>query len=148
MKLGLLGFALIAVLGCQATDSNNRYLVKTIGNASRSVEATVLTAEPVTIVELTSGAGATAGGYLGGGIAADNSDSAGVIIAGIIAGAIVGDAIEGAGNRLSGTEYLIKTETGLMLTVAQVNEGNDILLAGENCILVYGYPNRLVKDPR
>jgi outer membrane lipoprotein SlyB len=141
--------ALAGLAGCAATnDGQGVYRVQSVGNAQRSMEAVVLTSKPVLIVRANSGAGANAGGLAGGVIAAENSDNAGVIIAGIIAGAVIGDAIESTGNRFNGREYVIETSRGVILTVAQVDDGSDIFEAADNVILVYGYPHRLIKDPR
>lgn len=136
------------LLASCTTDNVGKYRVQSIGNAQRSVTATVLSAGPVLITKDTSGAGANAGGALGGAMAFDGSDSAAVLVAGIIAGAVIGNALEAQGNTYEGTEYIIETETGLLLTVAQVNKTGEIFKAGERVILVYGYPHKLVRDPR
>ncbi len=81
-------------------------------------------------------------------MALDNSDSATALIAGIIAGAVVGDLLEANGKTYDGTEYVIESEAGLLLTVAQVNSGEEVFSKGDRVILVYGYPHRLIKDPR
>lgn len=130
-------------------DGVGKYRVQSVGNAQRSVAAIVLSAKPVLITKDTSGAGANAGGALGGAIALDNnSDSAAALVAGVIAGAVVGDLVEAHGNTYEGTEYVIESTSGLILTVAQPNEKNDIFSQGDRVILVYGYPHRLIKDPR
>ena len=144
-----LTFMLLGLAGCAATnDGQGVYRVQSVGNAQRSMEAVVLTAKPVLIVRSNSGAGANAGGLAGGVIAAENSDDAGVIIAGIIAGAVIGDAIESSGNRFNGHEYVIENKRGALLTVAQVDDGSEIFEPSDNVILIYGYPHRLIKDPR
>ena len=74
--------------------------------------------------------------------------SVAIIIAGIIGGAIIGNNIEASAGVLQGHEYLLETETGKLLTVAQPDSGNDILGIGSAAILVYGYPHRLTRDPR
>jgi outer membrane lipoprotein SlyB len=81
-------------------------------------------------------------------LAAESSDNAAIIIAGIIGGAIIGNNIEASAGVLQGHEYLLETETGKLLTVAQPDSGNDILGIGSAAILVYGYPHRLTRDPR
>lgn len=142
-------FILLGLAGCAATnDGQGVYRVQSVGNAQRSMEAVVLTAKPVLIVRSNSGTGANAGGLAGGVIAAENSDDAGVIIAGIIAGAVIGDAIESSGNRFNGHEYVIENKRGALLTVAQIDNGSEIFEPSDNVILIYGYPHRLIKDPR
>lgn len=132
----------------QPHDGQGQYRIATIGNSQRSIPAVVISAKKVTIKELNSGAYAEAGGWLGGAIAAEGSDNSAVIIAGIIAGAVVGNAIEDAKNTYAGTEYIIQAESGRLFTVAQVDSNADILKKGDKALLVYGYPHRLMKDPR
>jgi|TARA_Y100000768_G_scaffold236533_1_gene178897 outer membrane lipoprotein SlyB len=153
MKLKTYLPLLIVLLGgCfsvnQPHDGQGQYRIATIGNSQRSIPAVVISAKKVTIKELNSGAYAEAGGWLGGAIAAEDSDNSAVIIAGIIAGAVVGNAIEDAKNTYAGTEYIIQAESGRLFTVAQVDSNADILKKGDKALLVYGYPHRLMKDPR
>lgn len=133
---------------CTSVDGTGRYRIESIGNARRSVEAEVISATPAYIQDGTTGAGAALGGAAGGSIAANNSDDIGVIIAGIIGGILIGDSVEGLNNIHDATEYVIQTSTGAILTVAQINSGNDIYMGGDKVILVYGYPARLIRDPR
>jgi len=132
MKLKTYLPLLIVLLGgCfsvnQPHDGQGQYRIATIGNSQRSIPAVVISAKKVTIKELNSGAYAEAGGWLGGAIAAEDSDNSAVIIAGIIAGAVVGNAIEDAKNTYAGTEYIIQAESGRLFTVAQVDSNADIL---------------------
>ena len=134
-------------IACSSVDGTGKYRVQTIGNAERSVRAVVLSAEAVYIQGDTSGVGSALGATAGGGIASGGSDNAAVIIAGIILGAVIGDYIEGQDNVYPATQYVIETTNGILLTVAQIDEGNDIFMKGDNVILVHGYPNRLILDP-
>ena len=138
---------LVFTSSCSTQDGVGRYRVQSIGHAQRSVEATVISARDAYISLETSGAGGAMGGALGGAIAGNNSDNAGVIIAGIIGGILIGNAIEAAGNNILATEYVIKTDYGVLLTVAQINNGNPIFTKGNRVILVYGYPARLIPNP-
>ena len=153
MKVRLfLPICIFALSGCfsvnQPHDGYGQYRIATIGNSQRSIPAVVISARKVTIKELNSGAYAEAGGWLGGAMAAENSDNSAVIIAGVIAGAVVGNAMEDAKNIIAGTEYVIEADTGRLFTVAQVDANSDILKKGDRALLVYGYPHKLVKDPR
>jgi len=147
LRVSIITFCGILLAAC-VNDGVGKYRIQSIGNAQRSVAAIVLSTKPVIIAKATSGAGANAGGALGGAIALDNSDSATAIVAGIVAGAVIGNLVEAQGNTYEGTEYLIESETGLLLTVAQVNGNNEIFSKGDKVVLVYGYPHRLIKDPR
>lgn len=148
VKLSVFLILTFLISACTTTDGSGRYRIASIGNAQRSVEAIVLAAEPVLIQTSISGSGGTAGGLLGAAATAESSDNSVVIIAGIIGGAIIGNALESAANTHDAMEYVIETETGILLTVAQVNSGSVIFTSGDKVILVYGYPNRLIKDPR
>lgn len=138
----------LLVYACTSVDRTGRYRVQSIGNAQRSVRAEVVSAEPAYILEETSGAGSALGATVGGGLAADTSDNVAVIIAGVILGRVVGEYIEAQGNVHNATEYIIETENGVLLTVAQIDSGNMIFESGSKVVLVYGYPNRLLLDPQ
>ena len=140
---------LLSIILVSCTASNDpRYRVATIGNATRSAPATVLSTEPVIIQRSNSGVGATAGGALGGAAAAEASDNAAIIIVGIIGGAIIGNSLEDSAGERTGHQYLIETESGALLAVAQLDDGNMIFQANDKVILIYGHPHRLVIDPR
>ena len=96
----------------------------------------------------TSGAGAALGGTAGGGIAASGTDNIAVIVAGVIGGIVIGEYLEGQANIKNATEYVIETNSGVLLTVAQIDEGNKIFSENDKVILIYGFPNRLIKNPR
>ena len=136
-------FIILTLSGC-STDGVGRYRVESIGNAQRAVKATVVTFRPAYIAKDTSGAGAAMGGSLGAALTSNNSDNAGVIIAGIIGGLVIGNAIEAQQNVHEATEYVLKTDYGALLTVAQINKGNQIFKEGDQVVLVYGYPARLI----
>ncbi len=136
------------ILGCVNTDGDGRYRVETIGNAKRSIEAVVLSSQSVLVRSSTTGVGGVAGGTTGGIIAANNSDNPAIIFAGILGGVIVGDAIERAANVHDATEYVIENKANAIFTVVQINKNNPIFEPGDKVILVYGYPSRLIKDPR
>ncbi|MEX0449835.1 hypothetical protein V6X63_08735 [Spiribacter sp. 221] len=147
LRIATIAMLAVTVVAC-TTDGVGQYRVESIGNAQRSISGEVIATNPVQIAKNTSGAGGYAGGALGGAMALDNSSDAAPVVAGIIAGAIIGNAIEAQGNVFPGTEYVIETSTGAVLTVAQPNEGNQIFEPGDRVILVYGYPHRLIEDPR
>ncbi len=145
----ILNLILVVIGGCApVNDGIGRYRVESVGNAHRSVEAVVLASKPVIILEQSSGAGARAGGAIGGALAAENSDNAAVIIAGIVAGAIIGNSAEVSGKTYGGHEYVIEKKRGVLLTVAQIDASSNVFSANDKVILVYGHPHRLIEDPR
>ena len=133
---------------CSSQDRVGEYRVASIGNAQRTVEASILSVKPITLIKSPSGAGANAGAAFGGALAAESSDNAAVIVAGIIGGAIIGNNIEASNGAMRGYEYLLQTEMGKLVTVAQPEQNYDVLQEGDKALLIYGYPHRLVKDPR
>lgn len=144
----LLIFCFFSISACVSHDGIGEYRVATIGNAQRTVEAIILSKKDIVLIKPTSGAGANAGAALGGAIAADSSDDAAVIVAGIIGGAIIGNNIEASAGSTEGYEYLIETETGKLMTVVQPKNIQEVLREGDKALLIYGYPHKLVKDPR
>ena len=136
----------VLLFGCTAP-TDPRYRVATIGNATRSTPAVVMSSEAVIIQRSNSGAGATTGGAMGAAVAAESSDNAAVIIAGIIGGAIIGNAIEGEVGKANGHQYLFETESEALLAVAQLDEGNTLFQVNDKLVLIYGHPHRLVLDP-
>ena len=60
---------------------------------------------------------------------------------------MIGNYIEGQDNVYPATQYVIETTNGILLTVAQIDEGNDIFKKGDKVILVHGYPDRLIANP-
>ena len=136
------------IVGCSNTDGNGRYRVETIGNAKRSIEAVILSSQPVLVRSSSTGVGGVLGGATGGVIAANNSNNIAIIFAGFLGGVILGDTIERAGTDREATEYVIENRTKAIFTVVQINKNNPTFIPGDKVILVYGYPSRLTKDPR
>ena len=137
--------AALVLSGCSSVDGEGRYRVATIGNAARAVKAVVVSAEPA-FIQTNSGAGASAGGAMGGAIALENSDNAAVVIAGIIGGALVGGAIEKSLSKKNATKYVLEAATGALVVVAQIDAGKEIFKPGDKVVLVYGYPADLIRD--
>lgn len=148
LKLFVATMVMLYLSACSTIDGQGKYRVETIGNAKRSVGAVVVSHQSVVVQLDASGKGSLLGGTAGGLIADNNSDNAGVVFAGIIAGAIVGEMIEQDANTREATEYVIQTETGMLLTVVQVNKNNPIFKTDERVILIHGYPSRLIRDAR
>ncbi|ALE52421.1 MAG: hypothetical protein HOE35_01740 [Candidatus Ruthia sp.] len=148
LKLFVTTITLLYLSACATIDGQGKYRVETIGNAKRSVGAVVISHQMVVVQADISGKGSLIGGTTGGLIADNNSDNAGVVFAGIIAGAIVGEMVEQDSNTHEATEYVIQTETDMLLTVVQINRNNPIFKTDERVILIHGYPSRLIKDTR
>lgn len=147
-KLSITTIVLLYLSACSIIDGQGKYRIETIGNAKRSVGAVIISHQAVIVQAGISGKGSLIGGTTGGLIADNNSDNAGVVFAGIIAGAIVGEMIEQDANTHQATEYVIQTETGMLLTVVQINRYNPIFKTDDRVILIHGYPSRLIRDTR
>lgn len=148
LRLSVITIAMLYLSACSTIDGQGKYRVETIGNAKRSVGAIVISHQPVMVQSGSTGTGQLLGGTAGGLIADNNSDNAGVVFAGILAGAIAGEMVEQDANTHEATEYVIQTETGMLLTVVQINRNNRIFKIDERVILIHGYPSRLIKDTR
>ena len=146
LTVSLSALIILILGGCASQDGQGRYRIASIGNAERAVDGEVLSAIPA-YIERNSGVGAEAGGALGGAVAAENSDNAAVIIAGVIGGALLGNAIESDLRKANATQYVIILKNGAKIVVAQLDEGREIFVVGDQVLLVYGYPAQLIRAP-
>ena len=150
MKAILFIFAVAALLaGCADVTSPSTYSVGSVGQVNRSVAGTVISARVIQI-DATTGTGGAVGGAVGavagshiGGGARANAIGA---IGGAVAGAIVGSAIEHSGSQSTGMEYVITTDNGTLMTIAQGME--PVFKEGDKVLILYGSPARVIKDPR
>jgi outer membrane lipoprotein SlyB len=135
--------------GCANTTDPSTYSVGSVGQVNRSVAGTVISARAIRIDANTGTggavgglAGAVAGSSVGGGSRANAIGA----IGGAVAGAMIGSAIEHSRAQRDGMEYVISTQNGSLMTIAQ---GVDPTFAeGEKVIILYGNPSRVIKDPR
>ena len=88
-------------------------------------------------------AGAVAGSAVGG-----NNNRGNIIgaIGGAIVGGLAGAALEANATRQKGMEYVVETENGNLMTIAQGVGGP--FLVGANILVLYGSPARIIADPR
>lgn len=141
--------ALVLATGCANTTDTRTYSVGSVGQVNRSVAGTVISARPIRIDANTGTggsvgglAGAVAGSSVGGGSRANAIGA----IGGAVAGAIVGSAIEASNSQREGMEYVISTQNGSLMTIAQGAE--PIFAEGDKVIILYGNPSRVIRDPR
>jgi outer membrane lipoprotein SlyB len=135
--------------GCANTTDPNTYSVGSVGQVNRSVAGNVISARPIRIDANTGAggavgglAGAVAGSSVGGGTRANALGA----IGGAVAGAVIGSAIEHSGSQRDGMEYVIATQNGSLMTIAQGVE--PLFAEGDKVIILYGSPSRVIKDPR
>lgn len=141
--------ATLILVGCANTTDPSTYSVGSVGQVNRSVAGTVISARPIRI-DATTGAGGAVGGLAGGvagsSIGGGSRANALGAIGGAVAGAVIGNAIERSGAQRDGMEYVITTENGSLMTIAQGPEPT--FSEGDKVIILYGNPSRVIKDPR
>jgi outer membrane lipoprotein SlyB len=143
--LCLIGVALL--LGaCTRNISPDTYSVGSVGMATRTIRATIISVRDVKIegnrTGIGAGAGATGGAVAGSAIGGNARGNILGAIGGAVAGGIAGAAIEEGTTRQTGLEYVVETETDHLLTVVQGPEPR--LSKGEKVLVMYGNPTRII----
>ena len=141
-----IAICIINLTACKSPVSGNLYSAGSVGNVNRAVEAVVISKREVQIQgtsDTGAAVGATGGAIAGG--AAGGDDALG-IVAGAIGGAVVGGLLGGAteqdATKQKGFEYVVRTETGVLLTVVQgIVPPID---NGQSVIVLYGSRSRLI----
>ena len=112
----------VLVLSACARPSQDIYDARDVGRPLTVEYGKVVDARPITIQEKETGAGALAGGILGGvggsAIGSGSGQIAGAV-AGAVVGAVAGNAAEYAAQRKMGIQYVIVTERGETMSIAQ-----------------------------
>jgi len=142
MKRIILPFALIAALSLGACSTNlspNTYSGSSVGQAQRTVPATVISMRRIKITNSSgvgglagAGAGAVAGSALGCGTRMNALGA----IGGAIVGGIVGSEIDKGIHSGYGYEYVLKTSRGSLVSVTQTK--NLKLRRGQKVYIIYG----------
>jgi len=133
------------ITGCARDFSTNNYESYTAGEASRTMEGTVVN---IRVIKIKGGngtgglagvaAGAAAGSTIGG------SSEANLIggIAGAVAGGLLGDAAENKFTSQDAVEVIVRLDNGKLITTTQ---GNDInLVRGARVFVIYGDRMRII----
>jgi len=146
----ILGTAIVLLGGCAANISPQTYSVGSVGQVNRTVAATVISVREVDVAGTTGVGGATgtaAGAVVGSGAGGNNTRGNIVgAIGGAVVGGLAGAAIEANATKQKGMEYVVETENGNLMTIVQ---GTDpVFTTGEKVLVLYGYPSRLIADPR
>lgn len=147
-RLSIFALALL-VLGCTPNVRPDSYSVGSVGQVNRSISGVVVSARQVHI-DGSQGGGAAAGGAMGAvaGSQVGGSDAAGAVgaIGGLVVGAIAGAAAERKLSEQTGMEYVVETSNGNLMTVVQ--GADPIFASGDNVLILYGSPARVIADPR
>lgn len=145
-RAGLLAFALLA--GCQRNVSPDTYSIGSVGQVNRATRAVVISARAVNISGTQSGLGAMTGaaaGGIGGSQIGRGGGAAAAVLAGVVIGGIAGAMAEEAATGQLGTEYVVSTENGLLMTLVQ--GPTPYFPMGQKVLVIYGGQSRLVAAP-
>ncbi len=147
--LALLGIALV-VGGCTQNISPTAYSVGSVGQVNRTISAVVISAREVDVTgtnAMGASAGALAGGAAGSGLGGANARGNIVgAVGGAVIGGLIGAAIESNVTKQKAIEYVVETENGNLMTIAQGDE--TIFVVNQRVLVLYGSPSRLIADPR
>lgn len=142
-------FFLPLLSACVANVSPDSYSVGSVGQVNRTVAAQIISVRDVDILGTgglgsTAGAGlgAVAGSSIGGGVRSNIAGAIGGAVIGGIAGAVVQQSLTAQ----SGTEYVVQTSNGNLMTVVQGS--NPRFAEGDHVFVLYGSPARIIPDPR
>lgn len=143
---GVIGLSLL--LGGCADLSPNTYSAGDVGQVNQVVPAKIISMRPVKIKTssggagtlIGAGAGAVAGSAIGGGTRANILGG----IGGALVGGLAGHAIEEGIGTKQGMEYVLRTNSGKLLTVTQTQDLQ--LGVGQKVLIIYGKQTRIVPD--
>lgn len=147
LNLFAISFVLVA---CTKNISPNAYSAGSVGQVNRTISAVVISAREIDVTgsnALGASAGAVAGGA-GGSMLGGGNVAGGIVgaVGGAVVGGLVGAAIESNVTQQKGMEYVVETENGNLMTLAQ---GDDtIFTVNQRVLVLYGSPSRLIADPR
>ncbi|SDE34660.1 MULTISPECIES: hypothetical protein [Kordiimonas] len=136
-KLALLLPLALTATACSQSVSPHSYDSYAVGEARRVERGVVDSYRWVEIRKSNSGVGTAAGVGIGAaaGSTVGNSGAENVIgaIGGALLGGLIGNSIDKAGSKTSGFEYIIRTESGNLITIVQADrhpfaEGTPVIL--------------------
>lgn len=135
------------VTGCAPDISPNSYDVACVGEVNRVVHGTVVGMRPVR-VNANSGTGAIAGAMAGGALGSSLGDGgpASLVtgVVGAVAAGAAGHAIDSEMNSQLGVEYIIRTDSGKMMSIVQ---GRNIPIRPKDRVFVLlGQESRIVPE--
>ncbi|HEX4045319.1 MAG TPA: glycine zipper domain-containing protein [Gammaproteobacteria bacterium] len=137
----------LVIVGCAKNISPNVYKSSQVGAANDAVPGVIVSKRVVT-VDGNSGAGGLAGTMAGaaGGAAIGGSVEANIIaaIGGAVVGGLVGNAIDKSVNKQQAIEYIVRLNSGSMVSVVQALDNQ--LDVNQRVLVLYGSMTRLVAD--
>jgi outer membrane lipoprotein SlyB len=148
LSLVLVTVAGLGLAACAGGPRSDVYNGGSTQRASQVERGTVLQVRPVRIEDgksslgtlVGAGAGGVAGSAIGGGMRANVLGA----IGGAVVGGLLGNVVDDQLSNSNGFEYIIQTESGRTLSVAQADDRP--FTAGDRVMLVMGPPARLIAD--
>ncbi len=138
------------ITACTPNISPDQYATTEAGQASHTVTGVVMNARPVVVTGTADGnnwgalgggaVGAVAGSAIGGGARMNILGG----IAGAVGGALLGNAIQNSATTQQGMEYIVRTDTGNLLTVTQAPR--PAFSEGERVYVIFGQQVRIVPE--
>lgn len=145
LQCGVVLVMALMMVACTQNISPDSYSVDSVGSVTHSVPGTIVSFRPVN-VEGTNQAGGLvgtlAGGVAGSAIGGNSRANALGAIGGAVIGALAGSAIEKGVTSQSGIEYIVKTETGELLTLVQ--GPSPAFTVGQKVMILYGKRARII----
>ncbi|MCM1513129.1 MAG: hypothetical protein NC112_08510 [Oxalobacter formigenes] len=144
-----LAAALLLVAGCAQNISSDTYSVSGAGKTGKVVPGVVVSARAVSVAG-TSKTGQTVGAAAGAAAGSAIGGSTRAHILGAIGGALVGGIAGGAAEKgitaQDGTEYIVETNSGELVTLMQ---GPDpAFKKGDRVLILHGSKARIIADER
>ena len=143
----LLPAGLLILASCAPSLSPNTYTAGQVNRAERVVKGVIVSSRQVKLNN-NSGVGGLAGTVAGGALGSDIGHGTPANVAGAVGGAVVGgligNEVEKAVQNQEGHEYIIKLNSGKMISIVQA-EGID-LNVGQRVLIVYGRSTRVIPD--
>ena len=135
----------LLIAACTTNISPDTYSVDSVGDVTRSVPGTIISARPVNVEgtnKVGGLTGAVAGGVAGSAIGGGDRAHALGAIGGAIIGALAGSAIEKGVTNQTGIEYVVKTDSGETLTLVQ--GPSPAFAVGQKVMILYGKRARII----
>ena len=138
MAVAILGTMTLS-LGACASQSQNRYSYRDVGQATSVEFGTVMATRPVDIQGQNTGAGGVVGATAGG-LAMSNvgqgSGNLAAILGGALVGAVAGAVAEQAISDRTGIEYVVTLANGRTITIVQEQAANEPVFAPGHRVMV------------
>lgn len=147
VKLGLPPVMLAALVGCSPNYSPNTYSSTAVQQANKVYQAVVIGVRQVAITaDGTVGTvtGGAAGGILGSQVPSSGVTTALSALGGTVVGGLVGTTIEHVTNDTTAFEYIVREDSGDLLSVTQKDATP--LAVGQKVLVIGGNQARIVPD--